>query len=73
MLKLLLLTLSAWSMVSFSLFGTLGLLLHRRQQRALHSSLHGTASAATARELALVRAPGSKEVVSRKRSPPCLT
>ncbi len=40
MLKLLFLTLSAWSAVSFSLFGTLGLLVYRRRQRrALRLSL----------------------------------
>lgn len=70
MLKLLFLTLSAWSMVSFSLFGALGLLLHRREQRSLHSSLHSSASAAPVRELALVRAPSGKEVARRRRSRP---
>jgi hypothetical protein len=70
MLKLLLLALSAWSMVSFSLFGALGLLLHRREQRAPHSSLHGGASAATDRALALVRAPCGKALASRRRSRP---
>ena len=69
MLKLLFLTLSAWSMVSFSLFGALGLLLHRREQRALHSSLH---AAAPVRELALAHTPSGKEVARRRRSRPCL-
>ncbi len=40
MLKLLFLTLSAWSVVSFSVFGTLGMLVYRRRQRrALRLSL----------------------------------
>jgi hypothetical protein len=73
MLKLLLLTLSAWSMVSFSLFGALGLLLHRREQRALDASLPSSASAAAAHALALVRAPGSEETAGRRRSRPYLS
>ena len=39
MLKLLLLTLSTWSVVSCCFLGAVGLLLHRREQRALHGSL----------------------------------
>jgi len=37
MLKLLLLTLSTWSVVSCCFFGAVGLVAHRREQRALHA------------------------------------